>query len=435
MIVDYGGNESMIYHATVKAIVCVVGEKTKDSIIAVLNKISPEIIYLVCGDDQLENVVMITKTLKNNIKHKLILVDYKNTEEVSQKVFVTFNYLSNRFSRDKIILDITDGNRLLCSLTVAIACIFGVKIVSAAKEDGIEIVEVSNPFQKYALLLLSQAINLYSHNSFRSAYAIFEQIKERATEINLENISEVLSMLSKAYMAWDQFVYIGKGNQEGAYNILKELSKFLNKIGKFSKYAAQLKRKVDDNLTFLRSLLESSKGYRLMSPYLILDIFLNGERRFKEGSYNEAIIRFYRCLEGCVQYRLLKYHSIDPSNPQLNRLKNEKMREYLKLIGKTTLPDKLTLYDGYILLRRILKDYFAVKLRHKDLKSLMHLRNHSILSHGINIADPETVERFMHLTSDIIKKLFKLEGMDFYDTRKNAQFIEIHEDEVLNALP
>jgi len=314
----------MIHNGTVKAIVCVVGEKTKDSIITVLNKISPEIIYLICGEDQLENVVIITKTLKN-IKHKLILVDYKNTEEVSQKIFVTFNYLSNRFSRDKIILDITDGNRLLCSLATAIACIFGVKIVTTIKEDGIEIIEVSNPFQKYALLLLSQAINLYAHNSFRSAHAIFEQIKERATEISLENISEVLSMLSKAYMAWDQFVYVGKGDKEGAYNILKELSKFLNKIGKFSKYAAQLKIKVDDNLRFLRSLLESSEGCRIMSPYLILDIFLNGERRFKEGSYNEAITRFYRCLEGCVQYRLLKYHSIDPSNPQLNGLKNEKI--------------------------------------------------------------------------------------------------------------
>jgi len=111
------------------------------------------------------------------------------------------------------------------------------------------------------------------------------------------------------------------------------------------------------------------------------------------------------------------------------------MKKYLKLIGKTTPPDKLTLYDGYILLRKILKDDFAVKLRHKDLKSLMYLRNHSILSHGTNIADPKTVERFMHLTSGIIKKLLKLEGIDFYDARKNAQFIEILEDEVLNALP
>jgi len=413
-----------------KIVVCTVGKETSESLPLIINKLKPEIVYALCGEEQIDVVVSVLSILRG-IKYKLILVDDKDPREITQKVFHTFNYLINRFMRDKIFLDATAGNRLLCSLATSVACIFGIKTFFTIKEDGAKMLEVSNPFEKYGLVLMSQAVNLYSHHFYRASMEIFAQIRERATEITLGMLSSALSMLSQAYMAWDQFIYKG---ENGAYTMLRQLSKELSKIKQFIKYAAEMKGVVDHNLHFLGNLLGSTKGGKEISPFLILDIFMNGKRRFEESRFDEAVIRFYRCVEGSVQYRLARHHSIDPSSPSLEKLGDRKLKRYLKLIGKTVPPLRLSLFDGYVLLRKILKDKFALKLREKDLKALMYSRNHSILSHGLGIVDHDVALAFMKRTARVIEVLFAEENIDIESAKSDAKFLELRESNVYAAL-
>lgn len=413
-----------------RVIICTIGEKATDFIPLVVNQVRPTFLYIICTEQQIDIVVSLMSLLKD-VKYKLILVNDTNSEEISTKIFHTFNYLLTRFPRDHVFLNATSGSRLLCSLATAAACIFGVKSFYIVEENDKKIVEVSNPFEKFGLLLMQQATRFYSHHLYSASYQIFSEVNEKAGEIPLAFLAESLSLLSRAYLSWEKFVYKGK---DGAYTLLKELSKKLNEIKRFIKYAEVIKQQVDRNIRFLGKLLGSTRGGKDVSPHLILDIFLNGVRRLEEERYAEAINRFYRCIEGSIQFRLIKYYSINPSNPNFELINNRKVKKFTKLIGKKSPPTKLSLFDGYLLLRKVLKDEFARKMPEKELKALMYSRNHSILSHGTHVMSFEVALKFQNKTEQIIKRLFNMEKLDFESMKEDASFLELDENEIYGAI-
>ena len=64
----------------------------------------------------------------------------------------------------------------------------------------------------------------------------------------------------------------------------------------------------------------------------IIDIFENGARRMREEKFNDAVARFYRCLELIAQHRLKKYR-IDTQKPDFSLLKKEVFEKYKKERG------------------------------------------------------------------------------------------------------
>ena len=55
---------------------------------------------------------------------------------------------------------------------------------------------------------------------------------------------------------------------------------------------------------------------------LILDIFQNARRRSKEGNFDDAVARLYRCLEMVVQYTLLDQYGLVSSDIDLEKIKS-----------------------------------------------------------------------------------------------------------------
>ena len=147
-----------------------------------------------------------------------------------------------------------------------------------------------------------------------------------------------------------------------------------------------------------------------------------------EKKFDEAVVRFYRCLEGIIQYQLRKY-SIDTSHPTLSSIGETEVEKFLEMIGKKSLPENLSLFEGYLLLKDILKDKFTQKIDFDRIRGLMFARNHSILAHGTQVIKRETAMKFYKNIEHIIRLLFEEENINFQKTSEDGRFLEIAREE------
>ena len=79
-----------------KVLLCLVGNRSKSLIHFIVSHVKPAIIYWVCNEDEIKIMVSF-QSKYTKIKHKLVLVDSRDPEEISRKIFSTLNNLVYRF--------------------------------------------------------------------------------------------------------------------------------------------------------------------------------------------------------------------------------------------------------------------------------------------------------------------------------------------------
>lgn len=186
--------------------------------------------------------------------------------------------------------------------------------------------------------------------------------------------------LSTAFSAWDRFDHACA---------LELLDNYMSKYGKWlAPYVAQLRLLC----------VESPKR----TPALLLDLWLNAQRRAAQQRFDDATSRAYRLLEWSAQWLLKSQAGIDTSH-----------------VAADKIPDSLRLTpDSQGVYRAALHDAWELAACHCDaairvfwdenqerMKDLLSIRNHSILAHGFA---PITAEEWQRIAAFIESGLLPL---------------------------
>ena len=156
----------------------------------------------------------------------------------------------------------------------------------------------------------------------------------------------------------------------------------------------------------------------------LFDLYLNANRRIKEGKYDDAMARFYRLFEYIAQIRLFNREpQIITGDVNVSSLPEKIRGKYINMKGENDKKITLSLVRSYELLKELndevgitfFKDY------KNGLEKLLNKRNNSILAHGFDsIAEKDVIE-----IKNLVEKYLNIIDSDWKTEIKNAKFPEL----------
>ena len=365
---------------------------------------NPNILILIGSVKSFETTLPHIKNLIAEEEIDLELVEML-IEEVNDLEFLHFTFseiinqlLKQGYSLNKISVDYTSGTKAMSAALVSAAIenkvgslsyVYGERGEGGRVKSGTERRNTLSPNKFYSKNIFEKAIELF--NNFRYINSI-ELLTNHEFHPDFQEKAVLLTKLSKMFDAWDKF------NFSGAFEILRSISseelRVFNLKGKFEKdYMPALAKLKEKNLSFEK----------------ILDLIENAGRRAKEGKYDDAVARLYRSLEMIGQIEFEKEFNCSTSDVKIENIPLELTEEIKQKYfdfkdGKIKLP----LYAAFDLLNKK-ENPAGTKFYNnfEKIKKVLHLRNNSILAHGMKaltenefIAALELINLF---TEEIIK--------------------------------
>jgi len=213
--------------------------------------------------------------------------------------------------------------------------------------------------------------------------------------------------VAEIYAAWDRFDY------KEAYDLLKKKKETVSLAGDFSP-----NQDMEEWLSCLAKCPQRDDGkskyeerMAKYARYLACDILANTERRFRDGHYEDAIVRWYRVLELIGQTRLFD-DGIDSA--MLNK-KDRKIQQllcdYKKNYPGENITGKLNRSQSLKFLE-LIDPSLSKKLSEEGKKQYVKGRNHSLLAHGFTAQSSKLddkkktriVENLFNLLKDLIEE-------------------------------
>jgi CRISPR-associated protein (TIGR02710 family) len=413
-------------------------------VINCLNKKRPEIIAFIVTDKTVDLLPEIFENLEykpTNYK-KFFIKNVNSITEAVREFFNAFRWITEIKKIKRIIVDATnvlttigfpiylvasfiEVFKDLIEEDVYIKMIFTTcdwKVIKtklhAVGEPIIgteKIIELEHPMNTIGFVLGIIASNFFNRGFYPRAKKFFG-ILEKYTSGEQNLLYDGLVSLSCAYDLWDKFnIKDSKEELEKAIYVLGKVKKFV--------FIDNLIKKNKEGLKILEKLQNGNKIEE------ILDIFENGNRRMSEEKFDDAISRYYRCLDMIGQYSLEKY-KIDTQELDFSNLSLEIIEKYKKE-RKGFLPDKykngvggIALKDAFLLLY-CLNDSLGQEYKKIEKKfiGLLTLRNQSILAHGLKPITKEGVEKFRdEIIRPFLIKLSQIEKFNLKQKLKKHQF-------------
>lgn len=275
-----------------------------------------------------------------------------------------------------------------------------------------KVIELDEPVEAIGFIVGLQGIKQFEEHYYLSAYKTFSLLEkvilgERAL------LYTGLAKLSLAMNAWDNF------NIPVAIEEMNNAIINLERIRSYD-FAPKIVAMMRDSKDTLEKMKESQ------SFDTVVDIYENANRRMKSEKYDDAIARYYSCLEALVQYCLAE-HGINTSSPDYSKMPKEvveKFENYCKAsddkgVKSEGLPSELPLKKALVLLSYF-DDPVSKKLQQINRKKIMGIigmRNQSILAHGGTPLNANNAKQFHdELVRNILEavaeaKNFKLDEM------------------------
>lgn len=365
---------------------------------------NPNILILIGSAKSFETTLPHIKNLIAEQEIDVELIE-KLIEEVNDLEFLHFKFseiinqlLKQGYSLNKISVDYTSGTKAMSAALVSAAIenkvgslsyVYGDRGEGGRVKSGTERRNSLSPNKFHSKNIFEKAIELF--NNFRYINSI-ELLTNHEFHPDFQEKAVLLTKLSKMFDAWDKFNF--SAAFEISKSIVSEELKIFNLKNKFEKdYVPSLTRLKEKNLSFEK----------------IIDLIENAERRAKEGKYDDAVARLYRSLEMIGQIEFEKEFNCSTSNVKIENipleLTEEIKQKYFDIKdGKIKLP----LFATFELLNKKGNRAGAKFYSNFDkIKKVLHLRNNSILAHGMKalnesefIAALELINLF---TEEIIK--------------------------------
>ena len=273
-------------------------------------------------------------------------------------------------------------------------------------------VELERPINGIGFILAVLANDLFNEGYYPRAQRVLEILGQRMSgEQHL--LYEQLAQAAQGYDAWDKF------SINSALSLLQGVRDRLHHTRTL--YASSvLERDIEKSIICLEQLVAGD------SLEHIVDIFENAERRFVQGRYDDAVARYYRCLEMMGQYALSAYE-ISTQSPDFSALPSDVVAKYEKARGGE-LPlvyrYGLALWDIFLLLFCIGDPLGKVyKEKESQFIGMSALRNQSLLAHGTKPIFQDQAEKFRDMiVLPFLTALLDKEGRDIQEMRARHQF-------------
>ncbi len=250
----------------------------------------------------------------------------------------------------------------------------GIGVVVDGRE---QIVNPQNPWDTLAWRHVLRAAALFDEGETGGAVSVLDGAIRRTEEKRLKRALGALLQFCRVYYEWDVF------RHEEA---LKAARDFLANVDALSFFVStervdDFSRRVSSDVRVLEALRSGADGREL----LLADIFSNGLRRLRERRFDDAVARFYRCVEGLAQLALAA-HGIGSTAEVPVQAVPESLRSRWRICeGQETL--ELPLYKSFELLNALGDDlgrrFLESRLADRE-RSPLQARNHSILAHGFH---------------------------------------------------
>lgn len=409
-----------------------------------LNKNKSEVIVFIVTNKTVELLSEIFENLKYKPKEykKFFIKDINSITESVEEFLKAFYWLTEIKKIKKITIDATN-----VLTTISIPVYFVASFIEVFKEligEDVEIklifttcdwkvikidlhtigkpiigtekiIELEHPMNTVGFILAVIANDLFNKGFYPRAKKLFE-ILEKYTVSEQSLLYNGLILLSYSYDLWDKF---------NIKNSIEELKKTIYVLGKMKKlsFVNNLIKELNLGLKILEQI---EKGNKIEE---ILDIFENANRRMEEEKFDDAVARYYRCLDMIAQYALEKY-KINTQKPDFSKLSSEIIKKYQKERGGI-LPNEyqdgiggIALKDAFLLLY-CLNDSFGKEYKKIEPKflGLLNLRNQSILAHGIKPINRQGAEKFKEeIVKPFLIKFSEIEKFNLEQKLKKHQF-------------
>ncbi len=342
------------------------------------------------------------------------------------------DYLLKILDKDNvnITVDFTGGTKLMSSLLFFLtdklfSSHFKIKYnyVTSDKRDEYGKAEGTEPedFKIYAFkdskLKIIEIIENLSEFNYKKVLQDFDEIDIERAENEDKEILRTLKFISESYHRLDmmdyeniqikKFVdrmhlisYVKFVDKEKIDKIISDINKLMTlKEMKIDKVLAELKRLSDKNIKNPDE-IEIDESF----IFVPLEIFCNSLRRLKEKDYVFSVIRAYRSIESAVQIKLLE-NKINPWVFNFDQVKDyyKDEDEFKEDINVMEIPDKISLNQGFIILKRIIKNISDED--EKILKSIQKIRNFSNIAHGYDPIDQEKSNYIIDSTEKLLAKI------------------------------
>ena len=330
-------------------------------------------------------------------KYDKLVVKSTNSLEIYKTIKDSLNKI-NKAEWNNTLIDITGGKKSMAGAASIVGGLLKIGIgyidykeydkESRKPKPGTEFpITLSNPLEVFGDVEIAKAKDYFNSFQFERALEILERLKHQIRDIITV---EKYITLNNIYNEWNKF------------NIEKSIgyaSEFLENVER-ERYVLEnsethLIEEVEKHRNLLNNIKAALDNNGIKNPkrfYIPVNLYFAAERYATVKKFDIAVFLMYRAIESIEQIRLEKYR-IDSSNASDSQyIKNNiHLADYNNiakdLYGKSfrplqTLPKKIALMDGYILLK-VLNDKVAGALPLERILNVTRLRNKSIYAHGL----------------------------------------------------
>lgn len=382
--------------------------------------------YLIIMPTQLKSMISIDKfNPSSNPNARINFLYERNIDNACKVIHDGYNWLKTLRIDDNDIYGCTVQDELAVFLQ-AIHTFGFLKLRVYTRISSSEKLILLSPCEDFVILDILTAIESFNRGDYKFAEIIFAEVQKHSRSLSSREAFKLILALCKFYTAWGGLLYreargIAKDALEQISHLEKELKAFVNLHGALL-----------ENVHFLDNLLIHSKNVTQLSPYILLDLLLNGELQMDQGRFCDAAIRFYRVMEGCVQYQLFNKYGFDTSAPNYHLLKIDETK-LMEIMDVKALPRHITFNDGIKILD-FLGDEFSKNLDAHVVKNVQAVRNLSILVHGIRTLREKEIQRIREFSYIMLKILFDTYDLDFEKSIAQAKHCSLSADMFLELL-
>ena len=397
-----------------------VGRGVEHAIALSIRNQRPDYVIFIATNESRKTVDAVEKELKEMntsipAHHVEKVSDENNVYEVYSVVKGAVKWLVEQGSHlSDIVVDYTSGTKPMSAgaLFSAIMTPCGSIVYVSGERDkptgrvisGTERILVEQPNRLLAERYLNEAIRLFDSYQFMAASQLLRNIL-RQVPSSVEPRLDTLHRICEAYHKWDSFNHI---EARAAFDRLNR-----HEMEEWSPQISINKGWVN----IIANALESSDPRKRLCRELLVDLWMNADRRLEEGRFIDALARLYRLTELIAQYRLLHNYDIDTSNVDLNKIPQD-MHEtltskYRDDEGKIRIP----LHASYQILERF-KEPIVEVFRRESMRDSLARRNESIAAHGLA---PVSAEHVRNLKEEV-REMLEIVMPDLSEMLRRARF-------------
>ena len=323
-------------------------------------------------------------------QHDIEKIDSSRVESVYEKI--------KAFLKDKdpkeVAVDVTGGKKAMVSGASAAAALAGCRILYMDYTDydpalrkpipGTEYInELKNPIEIFGEIDAEKGKELFNKGDFSAAIEVFARLEIKVMHPERYTMLKILAMF---YNLWQEY------NFDKAFKYLQQLEQLPERFRLFTEWLPSIQQ----YKKILPYLVEKDERYLVLNHYFLALRYQNRSRS------DFASLLLYRTLEMAIAFHLKEKYHLTPREPDYRHYpqladKYETLIRWLygKRTQKVTLPFRIGLMDGLVLLKALDDPMIPDKSILKNIKKLADIRNDSILAHGTKEVSSKNVERMI----------------------------------------